>query len=176
MAGILENLDFTIEILEEEKKLFLDNRDLLARESKKLEALRPTYMKFNELYKEFNDAVNNIIVANSDLKDIQRLHRQGEIMQQDFLMRTNQLKARIQNSYTSINEDIFPKLKELASQISIPTEGKKTKFEEERDTEIEKTGKQIEGKNVIEQIEPYLKQLFPILIKKAVTYTTGIPL
>lgn len=178
MAGILENLDYTIEILEEEKGLFLQNRNQLETESKKIEALRPTYMKFNELYSKFRDNINDLVAANSDLKEIKRMHSRGEIMQQDFLMRNNQLKTRIQNSYTGINEDIFPELKELASQISLSSapEEKKRVFEKERDAEIKKIEEQIEGKDVIGQLKPYLKQLFPFLIKRAVTYATGIPL
>jgi hypothetical protein len=178
MAGILENVDYAIEILEEEKELFLQNRNQLESESKKLEILRPTYMKFNALYSQFRDNTNDIVAANSDLKEIKRMYSRGEIMQQDFLMRNNQLKARIQGSYTSINEDIFPKLKELASQITLSSvpEGKRREFEKERDFEIKQTEEQTKGKDVIEQIKPYLKQLFPILIKTAVTSVTGIPI
>ena len=178
MAGILENLDYTIGILEEEKRLFLESRDLLEKESIKSGALRPAYMEFNELYRGFSDNVNDIIAANSDLKDLRRMHNRGEITQEGFLMRSNQLKVRIQGSYTDINEDIFPKLKELASQISIPSApaDKKREFEKERDAENKKTEEEVKGKDVIEQIKPYLKQLIPFLIKKAATIATGIPL
>jgi cysteinyl-tRNA synthetase len=178
MVGVLENLDYTIEILEEEKRLFLQNRDQLETESKKLESLRETYMKFNELYSRFRDDVNDIIAASSDLKEIKRMYSRGEIMQQDFLMRNNQLKARIQDSYTSINEDIFPKLKELADKISIfpMPEEMKIKFEEERDATIKEIKKQVEGKDTIDQIRLYLKHLFPVLIKIGIKYTTGLPL
>jgi predicted transcriptional regulator len=178
MVDILENLDYTIEILEEDKKLFLQNRDQLETESKKLESLRETYMKFNELYIRFRDNINDIIAASSDLKEIKRMYSRGEIMQQDFLMRNNQLKARIQDSYTSINEDIFPKLKELADQIyifSIPEEMKR-KFEEERDAVIKKIKAQMEGKDTTDKIRLYLKHLFPVLIKIGIKYTTGLPL
>ena len=178
MVDILENLDYTIDILEEEKSLFLQNRDKLETESKKVESLRETYMKFNELYNRFRDNINDIIAANSDLKEIKKMHSRGEIMQQDFLMRNNQLKARIQDSYTSIDEDIYPKLEELANQISISSlpEEMMRQFEEERDAEIKKIEEQVKGKDVIDRIRPYLKQLFPFLIKSVIKFTTGLPL
>lgn len=175
---ILENLDYTIKILEEEQELFLQNRDLLERESRKLEVLRPTYMEFNELYGRFRENVNDIIAANSDLKEIKRMYNRGEIMQENFLLRNNQLKGRIQDSYINLKEDIFPKLKELASQISVSSasEEKIKEFEKERDGEINKIDKKIMGQNAVEMIKPYLKELIPTLIKKAITITTGVPL
>jgi hypothetical protein len=177
-VNILENLDYIIDILEEERELFLQNRDLLERESKKLEVLRPTYMKFNELYGRFRENINDIIAANADLKEIKRMYNRGEIMQENFLLRNNQLKARIQSSYINLKEDIFPKLKDLASQISISSdsEEKIKQFEKERDSEINKIDEKIMGQNTIEMIKPYLKELIPFLIKKAITITTGVPL
>ena len=176
--NILDNLDYTIDILEEERELFLKNRDLLEEESKKLEVLRPTYMKFNELYGRFRENVNDIIAANADLKEIKRMYNRGEIMQENFLLRNNQLKARIQSSYINLKEDIFPKLKDLASQISISSdsEEKIKQFEKERDSEINKIDEKMIGKNTIEMIKPYLKELIPFLIKKAISITTGVPL
>lgn len=178
MVDIFENLDYIIEIFGEEKKLFLDNRNLLEKESKRLEALRPTYMKFNELYNRFRENINDIIAANSDLKEIKRMHSRGEIMEERFIMTNNRLKARIQDSYTIITEDIFPDLKELAGKVSIGSvpEEKKKEFEREKSIEIQKTEEEIKGESVVNQIMPYLKQVFPALIKKAVTYTTGIPI
>lgn len=175
---ILENLDYTIKILEEEQELFLQNRDFLEGESRKLEVLRPTYMEFNELYGRFRENVNDIIAANSDLKEIKRMYNRGEIMQENFLLRNNQLKGRIQDSYINLKEDIFPKLKELASQISVSSasEEKIKEFEKERDGEINKIDKKIMGQNAVEMIKPYLKELIPTLIKKAITITTGVPL
>ena len=177
-VNILENLDYTIDILEEERELFLQNRDLLEGESRKLEVLRPTYMKFNELYGRFRENVNDIIAANADLKEIKRMYNRGEIMQENFLLRNGQLKARIQSSYINLKEDIFPKLKDLASQISISSdsEEKIKQFEKERDSEINKIDKKIMGQNTIEMIKPYLKELIPFLIKKAITITAGVPL
>jgi len=177
-VNILENLDYTIDILEEERELFLQNRDLLEIESRKLELLRPTYMKFNELYGRFRENVNDIIAANSDLKEIKRMYNRGEIMQENFLLRNNQLKTRIQYSYLNLEEDILPKLKELASQISISSvsEEKIKQFENERDVEINKIDEKNMGQNAIEMIKPYLKELIPVLIKKAITITTGVPL
>lgn len=174
-VNILENLDYTIDILEEERELFLQNRDLLEINSRKLEVLRPTYMKLNELYGKFRENVNDIIAANSDLKEIKRMYNRGEIMQENFLLRNNQLKTRIQYSYLNLEEDILPKLKELASQISISSvpEEKIKQFENERDVEINKIDEKNMGQNAIEMIKPYLKELIPVLIKKAITFTTG---
>ncbi len=173
MVNILESLDYIIEILEDEKKLFSDNRDMLERESRKLEALRPTYMKFNDLYGRFRENINDIIAANSNLKEIKRMHSRGEISEERFIMKNDQLKARILDSYASINEDIFPKLRELASQISIGSapEEKKKEFEKVKNIEIQKTEEEIKGKTTIEQIKDYLP-----LIKKVVTIATGIPI
>lgn len=171
-------MDYAIEILEEEQKLFLQNRDLLERESKKLDVLRPTYMEFNNLYRSFRENVNDIIAANSDLKENKRMYNRGEIMQENFLMRNKQLKNRIQDSYVNLKEDIFPKLKELAGQISVSSvsEEEIKKFEKERDVEINKIDEKIMGQNAVEKIKPYLKELIPALIKKAITITTGVPL
>ncbi|MCZ7394528.1 MAG: hypothetical protein O8C68_01770 [Candidatus Methanoperedens sp.] len=173
MASILENLDYTIEILEDEKKLFLDNRDLLERESTKLEALRPIYMKFNELYRRFRDNVDKIKVANHSLKDNMQMKEQGDLSPDDFLIKNDQLKTKIQNSYTNIEDDIFPKLRKLAIQISLSsvTEEKKGELEKERDAQIKKIEDEIKERG--EMINPYLKILFPLLIKKVAIEKSG---
>jgi hypothetical protein len=134
-------------------------------------------MKFNGLYSEFRDSITDIVASNADLKEIKRLHSMGEIMQENFLIKSSQLRKKIIDSYATITEDIFPKLREIASQIpsaaTVPEE-KKEEFEKEKETEIKKVEEEVEGKGVIEQIKPYLKRLFPALIKIAVKYTTGI--
>jgi hypothetical protein len=80
--NILEDLDYTIESLLEERELFLQTRNLLETESRRVEALRPIYMKFNGLYSEFRDSITDIVASNADLKEIKRLHSRGEIMQE----------------------------------------------------------------------------------------------
>jgi hypothetical protein len=178
MTDIFGDLDYTLETLQDEKKLFLQTRNLLETESRRVEALRPIYMEFNGLYSKFQDSITNIVASNSELKDIKRMHSRGEIMQENFLFRSGQLRKKIAYSYAIITDNIFPKLREIAYQIpmaaAVPDE-KKEEFEREKDTEIKKVEEEVKGKGVIEQIKPYLKRLIPALIKMAVRYTTGIP-
>ncbi|GFO96602.1 hypothetical protein ig2599ANME_0791 [groundwater metagenome] len=164
---ILDNLEYFIEMIDKDQQLFLKNRDLLESESKNIDALRPIYMNFNKLYNEFRDNTANIIVAHSELKDNERKHKFGDIDDDDFFKNKKQLKAKIVNSCTTMTEDIFPKLREFIRQISLSApEDKKKTFEMERDSMIQQIEKEIEGKGILEKIEPYLK-LLPKVIKKA---------
>ena len=177
MSDIFEDLDFIIESLEEDKEVFLQSRNQLESESEKFKALRPTYMKFKKVYDGFSDNVDEIVVASSSLKEIKETYRKGLMKRDEFSIESNQLKTRIQSSYTNIEDDIFPKLREFVSQISIDfaSEENKKEFERERDAEIKKIEEENKDKGVIEQIKPYVQKLVPVLIRTAARIY-GIPI
>lgn len=177
MSDIFEDLDFIIESLEEDKEVFLQSRNQLESESEKFKALRPTYIKFKKLYTGFSDNVDEIVVANSGLKEIGKTCGKGLMKREDFSIGSNQFKTRIQSAYTTIEDDIFPKLREFVSQISIDfaLEENKKEFERERDAEIKKIEEENKDKGVIEQIKPYVQKLVPVLIRTAARIY-GIPI
>lgn len=118
MPDIFGDLDFTIENLEKDRRVFLQSRDQLERESGKSDELMSMYREFDELYKKFRDNVGEIKVASSGLKGIEKESKQTPGKREDFSIERNQFKTRIQSSYTTIEEDISPKLKDLMEELN----------------------------------------------------------
>lgn len=118
MPDIFGNLDFTIENLKKDQRGFLHSRDQLERESGKSDELVSTYREFDEIYKKFRDDVGEIVVASSGLKEIEKESKQTSGKREDFSIERNQFKTRIQSLYTTIEEDISPKLEELMEELN----------------------------------------------------------
>ena len=117
MPDIFEDLDSIIKNLEKDQIGFLHGRAQLERESGKSDELVSTYKEFDELYKKFRYNVGEIIVASSGLKEIKKTRREGLMALGEFTIASDQLKTRIQSLFTTIEEDISPKLEGLMEEL-----------------------------------------------------------
>ena len=118
MPDIFGDLDLTIENLEKDKDVFSQSRKQLESKRGKSDEMMPVYIEFDKLYREFEDNVGEIRVASSSLKEIKETYRKGLMERDEFSTERDQLKIRIQSSYTTIKNHISPNLEELMEELN----------------------------------------------------------